>query len=135
MILIGFPLLIVPLVIYNILTFLIPVDWGHEVTSIAMLSGGVWRITVSDLLLASGLMFLFLELFKATRHGRRAIVDHLLSTFVFIAALVEFLLVAGAATSTFALLLLMCLVDVIAGFTISIRTAQRDYAVERADIV
>lgn len=135
MILLGFPLLIVPLVVYNILTFLIPVDWGAELTRVSMISGGVWRISYSEILLAVGLLFLFLELFKATRHGRRAIVDHLLSTFVFIAALVEFLLVAGAATSTFALLILMCLIDVIAGFTISIRTAQRDYSVERADIV
>jgi hypothetical protein len=133
--LLGFPLLIIPLAIYNILTFLIPVEWGTEVTSISMVSGGVWRITISDLLLASGLLFLFLELYKATRHGQRAIVDHVLSTFVFVAALVEFLLVGGAATSTFALLMLMCLVDVIAGFTISIRTAQRDYAVERTDMV
>jgi hypothetical protein len=133
-ILLGFPLLIVPLVVYNMLTFLIPVEWGTEVMQVAMLSGGVWRVTISDTLLAAALMFLFLELFKATRHGRRAIVDHVLSTFVFIAALVQFLLVAGAATSTFALLLLMCLVDVIAGFVISIRTAQRDYAIERADL-
>lgn len=135
MFLLGFPLLIVALAIYNIFTFLIPVEWGTEVASIPMVSGGIWRLTLSDVLLASGLLFLFMELFKATRHGQRAIVDHVLSTLVFIAALIEFLLVAGAATSTFALLLLMCLVDVIAGFTISIRTAQRDYAIERTEMV
>jgi hypothetical protein len=132
--LIGFPLLIIPLVIYNMLTFLMPVDWNTTVWTISMMSGGVWRITASDLLIAGGLVFLFLEIFKATRHGTRAIVDHLLSTLLFIAALIEFLLVAGAATSTFALLMLMCLVDVIAGYSVSIRAAQRDYTVERSDL-
>jgi hypothetical protein len=130
----GFPLLIVPLAIYNIMVFVIPVEWNATVATVPMMSGGVWRISNSDLLLAAGLVFLFLELFKATRHGTRAIIDHLLSTLLFIAALVEFLLVAGAATSTFALLLLMCLIDVIAGYSVSIRAAQRDYTIERGDI-
>jgi len=129
--LIGFPLLIIPLAIYNIVAFLMPVDWNAQVASIGMMSGGLLTITFSDLLLALGLLFLFLEIFKATRHGTRAIVDHLLSTLVFIAALIEFLLIANAASSTFLLLMLMCLVDVAAGFAVSIRTAQRDYTIAR----
>jgi hypothetical protein len=132
--LIGFPLLLIPLAIYNIIAFLMPVDWTTQAFSISMMSGGVWSVTFSDLLLALGLVFLFLEIFKATRHGTRAIVDHLLSTLLFIAALVEFLLVARAATSTFALLMAMCLVDVAAGFAVSIRAAQRDYTVAREDV-
>ena len=135
MYILGFPLLIIPLAIYNIMTFLVPVEWNVPVTSISMMSGGVWSVSYSDFLLAVGLVFLFLEIFKATRHGTRAIVDHLLSTLLFIAALVEFLLVAQAATSTFALLMAMCLVDVIAGYSVSIRAAQRDYTVERGDMV
>lgn len=131
MYLIGFPLLIVPLAIYHIMTFLVPVDWNGTVIQISMMSGGVWTITYSDILLAVGLFFLFLELFKATRHGTRAIIDHLLSTLLFIVALVEFLLVGKVATSTFALLMLMCLVDVVAGYAVSIRAAQRDYTIER----
>lgn len=134
MYILGFPLLIIPLAIYNIMTFLVPVDWNAQITSVSMMSGGEWRVSYSDLLLAVGLAFLFLEIFKATRHGTRAIVDHLLSTLLFIAALVEFLLVAQAATSTFALLMAMCLVDVIAGYSVSIRAAQRDYTVERGDL-
>ena len=133
MFLIGFPLLIIPLAIYNIVAFLMPVDWTTQVASIGMMSGGLLTITFSDLLLALGLLFLFLEIFKATRHGTRAIVDHLLSTLVFIAALIEFLLIANAASSTFLLLMLMCLVDVAAGFSVSIRTAQRDYTIAREE--
>lgn len=127
----GFPLLLIPLAILNIMTFLIPVDWAGTVASVHMMSGGVWTISYADILLAVGLICLFFEIFKATRHGTRAIVDHLLSTLLFIAALVEFLLVDRVATSVFALLMLMCLVDVVAGYAVSIRAAQRDYTIER----
>ena len=135
MFLLGFPLLIVPLAIYNIMAFLIPVPWDQVVTSVRMISGGEWRITSSDIVIVVALFFLFFEIIKATRHGTRAIMDHMLSTLVFIFALVEFLLIIPAATSTFAILLVLCLVDVVAGYSVSIRTAQRDYSVERADLV
>lgn len=135
MFLLAFPLLIVPLAIYNIMAFIIPVPWDQVVTTVRMISGGEWRITSSDILIVVALFFLFFEIIKATRHGTRAIMDHMLSTLVFIFALVEFLLLVPAATSTFAILLVLCLVDVVAGYSVSIRTAQRDYSVERADLV
>jgi hypothetical protein len=132
-VLLGFPLLLVPLAIYHIMTFLIPVDWSTVVYSVKMISEGEWKITFSDVLLASALVMLFFETVKATRASSRSIVDHMLSTLVFVGALIEFLLVAQFATSTFALLVLICLVDVIGGYTVSIRTARRDYAIERPD--
>ena len=135
MFLLGFPLLLISLAIYNILAFLIQVDWNTPLSTVRMMSGGVWTITIHDIFLAFTLVLLFLEIFKATRHGTRAIMDHLLSTMVFIGALVEFLLVDRAATSTFALLLMICLIDVIAGYSVSIRAAQRDYSIERVDPV
>ena len=39
-------------------------------------------------------------------------------------------MVKQAATSTFLLLLVICIVDVVGGFSISIRAATRDYNVE-----
>ncbi|HEX2215981.1 MAG TPA: hypothetical protein VHG27_04710 [Xanthobacteraceae bacterium] len=135
MFLVAFPLLIVPLAIYNIMALLLNVEWNTAVATIAMISGGSWTITISDLFLAVTLFFLFWELIKATGSSTRSVIDHMLSTLVFIVALVEFLLVRQAATSTFALLILICLVDVIAGFSVSIRTARRDFSVERADMI
>ena len=70
---------------------------------------------------------------KSTRMSTRTIIDHMLSTVLFIAMLVEFLLVKQAASSTFFLLLVISFVDVIGGFTITIRTAQRDISVDRVD--
>ena len=56
----------------------------------------------------------------------RSVVDHLLSTFVFVAFVVEFLLVKGAAHSVFFTLMVISLVDLLSGFTVSIRAAGRD---------
>jgi hypothetical protein len=46
---------------------------------------------------------------------------------------VEFIVVERAATSTFFLLLVIGFVDVIGGFTITIRTAQRNIEFQGAD--
>lgn len=136
MFLVGFPLLIIPLAIYNMIAFLTPgVAWTDRVLTVHMVSGGDWVISFGDVLVVFALLLLFIEIVKATRSGSRAIMDHMLSTLVFIAALVEFLLVRQAASSTFAILLVICLVDVIGGYSVSIRSAHRDMTVERTETV
>jgi hypothetical protein len=130
-----FPLLIIPLAIYNMFVFLLPgTSWDTELITVPMMSGGQWKIVFSDVLIAFALMMLFFETVKATRTSSRSIIDHMLSTLVFVAALVEFLLVAQCATSTFALIVLIALIDVIGGYTVSIRTARRDFSIERPDV-
>lgn len=121
------PLLIIPLAIYNIVVFLTPgVEWGTAIASIAMMSGATWPITVGDAFLAFCLFILLFEVLKATRISSRSIIDHILSILVFVLALVEFLLVPQAGTSEFALLVAIMLLDVITGFSVSVRVAQRD---------
>ena len=51
---------------------------------------------------------------------------------LFIAMLVEFLLVKQAGTSTFFLLTMIGLVDVLVGFIVSIRSSQRQVEIEPA---
>jgi hypothetical protein len=70
------------------------------------------------------------EIVKATRLGSRSIVDHLLSLILFLVMLGEFMIVQQAATATFLLLLTLSFVDVIAGFSVTIRSSQRDIALE-----
>jgi hypothetical protein len=130
MFLVGVPLLIVPFVLYNMITFLTGLGWTQEVARIHMLSGADFVLTPEDILVALSVLLLFGEMLKSTKMSSRAIVDHLLSTLLFIAMLVEFLLVAPAATATFFLLLVISFVDVVGGFTITIRTAQRDITLE-----
>ncbi|MEM7699207.1 MAG: hypothetical protein AAF236_12470, partial [Verrucomicrobiota bacterium] len=89
-------------------------------------SGGVWYATAGDWLVILGVVLLYLELFKATRTSVGAIIEHVLSLFVFIIFLIEFIIYPPAANSTCVVLMLICLLDVIGGFTISISTARRD---------
>jgi hypothetical protein len=134
MYLVGIPLLIVPLVIYNMFAFLLPgIGWTQEIVRIHMMSGADWTLTPGELLIAGSIIVLFFEMLKATRMSTRTIIDHVLSTLLFIGMLVEFLLVKQTATGTFFLLLVISFVDVAGGFTITIRTAQRDITVEGAD--
>ena len=91
-----------------------------------MLSGGVWTMSLADLLILFALLVLFVEVLKATRTSNASVLDHLLSTFVFVVFLVEFLLVERAASSLFFILTAIALVDVLAGFAISLRAASRD---------
>jgi hypothetical protein len=131
MYLFGFPLLLVPFAIYNIIAFLwAGVSWSDVATRVHLVSGGEWTMSAGDILIAVSLVFLFGEIVKATRIGTRAVVDHALSLLLFLAMMVEFLLVPQAATATFFLLMAISLVDVLAGFAVTLRTAQRDLSVE-----
>ena len=134
MYLIGFPLLIIPFAIYNMIAFLTPgVNWTDAITTFSLVSGANWSITTEDILLTLAVLLLPLEIFKATKIGVRSVVDHILSMVVFIAMLVEFLLVRQAGTSTFFILMMISVVDVLGGFIITLRTAQRDMTIERMD--
>lgn len=125
------PLLIIPFLAYNVI---LVGQFGAEgsdpfaaeIFSVSMMSGGVWTMTVGSLLITVALLLLFVEIMKSTRTSNASIVDHLLSTFVFVAFLVEFLLVKGAAHPVFFTLMLITLVDMLAGFSVSIRSAGRD---------
>jgi hypothetical protein len=123
----ALPLTIIPFILYNLLA-LMGIDLNGSLVGdgITMMSGGVWKLTWGDLLLLIGIVVLFIEIVKATYTGTASMIDHGLSMVVFIAFLVQFLLVSQAATSVFFLLLMVALIDVIAGFTIGIRVAKRD---------
>jgi hypothetical protein len=132
--LVGFPLLLIPFAIYNMIAFLLPgIGWTQEMVRIHMVSGADWTLTPGELLISIGVVVLFFEMLKATRLSTRTIVDHVLSTLLFIGMIVEFLLVKQAASGTFFLLLVISFVDVAGGFTITIRTAQRDITVEEPE--
>ena len=134
MYLIGFPLLVIPVAIYNMIAFLTPgVGWTDTVATFHLISGHDWTITSQDLLIAFAILLLPLEILKATRMGVRSIIDHVLSFVLFVAMLVEFILVKQAGTSTFFILMMISLVDVMGGFIVTLRTAQRDMTIERVD--
>jgi hypothetical protein len=133
MYLVGFPLLLIPVALYNIVAFLFRTDMGTTLFTVRMMSGGEWAVSISDVLLVIGILMLFVEILKSTRIGNRSIVDHMLSLVLLLVMLAEFIMVRAAATSTFFLLSAMSLVDVVAGFTITIRTAQRDIGIDAVE--
>jgi hypothetical protein len=128
--LVGFPLLIIPLAIYNMIAFLTPPadGWATKLYTVHLLSGLDWSLTLGDAMIAGTLLLLFIEVVKAT--GAKSAVDHILSILVFGGAVAEFLLVQQAANSTFAILVVACFVDVIAGLSIRLRVSRRERQLE-----
>lgn len=136
----SLPWLVIALILYNIIAFTMggPAEPGvpfnpeavfmQEIITIPMISGVNWTMTLGDLMVAIILILLFVELIKATRTTAISIVDHALSMVVFIICVVEFIVVDVAATSVFFILTLVTLIDVIAGFSITIKAARRDLA-------
>jgi hypothetical protein len=98
-----------------------------QLFSVGMISDANWTLTLGDLVILITLVLLFVELIKATRTGGSSIVDHALSTILFVFCLVEFLLVPQAATSVFFFIMMVTMIDVVAGFSITIRAARRDF--------
>ena len=134
MYLVGFPLLLIPFAIYNIIAFLFGTGFNDTLFTIPMMSKATLNVTTSDMLLILSIFLLFVEILKATRvGGTRSIIDHILSFVLFIVMLGEFMMVPRAGTSTFLLLLVIAFVDVIGGFSVSIRSAQRDIGLEGVD--
>ena len=124
----AFPFLIVVILIYNLIVFLSATALGDTVLSVPMMSGAVLGVTIGDLVVLLGLVVLFIEVMKSARAAASTILDHMLSTAVFIVALVEFLIVRQAGTAVFLIITTICLIDVVAGYTVSIRSARRDIA-------
>jgi hypothetical protein len=124
------PLLILPFLAYNLVVFTLfggdPVNWGAGMFAVPMPSGMPWAVSAGDFLLVVGIICLFIEVLKSTNSARSSIAEHMLSMVVFVLFLVEFLLVGAASSSVFFLLMVMSLIDVVAGFTVSITSAHRD---------
>ena len=98
---VGFPLLLIPLAIYNIIVFLMPtVSLGDTIVTVPLMSGTGWPVTLSDILLALAVLMLLFEVIKGARPGAKFLTDHLLSLIVFGAAAAEFVLWPRFGTST-----------------------------------
>src|SRR3954447_11147078 len=128
---VGFPLLLIPLAIYNIIAFLMPdVAFGVQLLKLTLVSGVEWQVTLSDVLIALGMLLLLFEVIKGARPGAKFLTDHLLSLIVFGAAAAEFVMWPKFGTSTYFLLTALSLVDFLSG--LALRTRRRAVAVAAA---
>lgn len=124
---IGFPLLLIPLAIYNIFVFLMPgVAFTSPIVTVTLMSGVQWTLTFGDALIALAIVLLLFEVIKASRPGTRYLTDHLLSLIVFSGATAEFLFLKVLGTSDFFLLTVLTGVEFVAGAAMGLRN--RRYA-------
>lgn len=131
-----FPLISIPVMIYAIVAFVggqgneaalaVRNQFASEAARVPMASNVFWEVTWGDILLLLALVLLFVELLKSTATGAAAIFNHALSMIVFIACLIAFLLNAAFATSVFFIIMVMSLLDVLAGVIVTIVSARRD---------
>jgi steroid 5-alpha reductase family enzyme len=127
----AFPLLLIPFLLINVLMFFVDGGLSKQIFSATLPSGSSLVITAGDLSVLVGLVFLYFEILKSTATGSASIIDHALSLALFVVALLEFLLAKPAGNMPFLLLMVMTLIDVIAGFTVSISVARRDVGFNR----
>jgi len=119
---VGFPLLLIPLAIYNILVLLMPsVSLAEPLMRLTLVSGAEWGITLADILLALGVLMLLFEIIKGARPGAKYLTDHLLSFVVFGAAAAQFLLWPKFGTSTYFLLAMMSASDFLSGVALHVK--------------
>lgn len=143
-----FPLLVIPVAIYNFMAFFaggapdpsvvdgvtanvapLAGQLNASAMKLNMISGVQWQLTNGDLLVLIALALLFIEILKSTSTGTATIINHAVSMVLFIVCLMQFLLMHNFATSTFFILTIMTLLDVLAGVVVTIVSARRDFAV------
>jgi hypothetical protein len=128
---IGFPLLLIPLAICNIIVFLMPgVAFATPLFTLPLLSGVAWQVSLSDVLIALGILLLMFEVIKGARPGAKFFMDHLLSLLVFAGAAAEFVMLPQFGTATYFLLTLLALVDFLTGTALRARRRVRAMAAD-----
>ena len=130
----AFPLLVLPVALYNLLMLTISGGFAGAagarlstpLINLHMVSRTAWPISLGDILLTGSLLILFAELLKSAGSRRIALINQSMSGLLFVVCLVEFLLFPAFATSTFFLISLMVLLDLAAGFIVTLVAARRE---------
>lgn len=126
------PLLVFPLILYNFVVLTgIAVKGGtwliEPIFSVGMFSGDAWGVSFSDVFTSLSLLLLFVEIVKSTRTDAMSIINHGLSMLLSVVCIIQFITMQGFSNSVFFMLTLMTVLDVVAGFTITIVAAKRDF--------
>ncbi|MGO3933789.1 hypothetical protein [Rhodopseudomonas pseudopalustris] len=133
---IGFPLLLIPLAICNIVVFLMPgVGFDAPLTRIPLPSGTIWTISAGEMLVALGVLMLLFEVIKAARPGAKYLTDHLLSLLVLGGTVAEFVMLPQFGNATVFLLATLMLVDFLAGIALRHRPQPRTAGQARSGAV
>jgi hypothetical protein len=124
----ALPFLAIVVILYNVIVLFTNVSLDGDVFKVGLPSGADWNVTTAHMLISLAVILLFIELLIATASRAMSMLNHGLSMVVFIVCVLEFVLVRGCGTSVFFIITLINLIDVVAGYSISIVTARRDIA-------
>ena len=125
MFLVAFPLLLIPFALYNMVVFLLNMPFTETVFAIPLVSDRRLPVSVGDLVVAIGMLLLYVEVMKAARPGGKGIMDHVLSFVLLLAIAGELVLVPRASTVTLLLLAVLGFVDLLTGISLSLRARRR----------
>lgn len=123
-----FPLLIIPALLYGIIALASGGAINETLASQALaipLPTTQWVVTWGHLITLVAVIFLFLEILKSTTPSAAQMLDNGLSVALFIVCFVLWLLASPFGTSEFFIIVLMCLLDFLAGSVIMTRVSQR----------
>ena len=127
MYLMAFPLLLIPLALFNIVVFLLNMPLSDEEKSavfelplaseptMPLVFDHSMPVTIGDFIVAVGM---YVEVLKAVRPGGKGIIDHVLVFILFIAMAGELVFVPRAASPTLFLLVVLGFVDFITGLSV-----------------
>ena len=125
MYLVAFPLLLIPFALYNMVVFLLNMPFTETVFAIPLVSDRRLPVSIGDLIVAIGMLLLYVEVMKAARPGGKGITDHILSFVLLLAIAGELALVPRASTVTLLLLAVLGFVDLLTGISLSLRARRR----------
>ena len=112
----------IPLLFFPMLAFYCCTITGTSGPAIGWLS-------IDGSIILFGTLCLLIEVAKSTLIGVRVMVDHILSLLLLIGALLAMVLLPDFKSETFLILFSFACVDVMGGFIISQRVAQRDIGI------
>jgi hypothetical protein len=125
------PLFVFVILLYVIMALLLDpgaLELGADpLFTMQLPSGSEWKPSWSGIFIMFGVVILYFEVIKSTKTNTLASIEHVFSIGVFILALMLFILYKPTGTSTFLIITLMSLLDVVAGLSISIAAARRDF--------
>ena len=128
------PLLVFPLILYNFVVLTGVATPGNvggwmasPIFTVGMFSGDAWGVSFADVFMGLSLLLLFVEIVKSTRTDAMSIINHGLSMLLTVVCIIQFITMQGFSNSVFFMLALMTVLDVIAGFTVTIVAAKRDF--------
>ena len=136
-----FPWLLVPVLIYDVVALFsdrVAPDGSPGIRSaldaaalqVPMLSDVTMWVSWGELFVVFAVIFLAIEVIKATSTASTTIINHVLSMGLFVICLMQFLMFASFATGTFFILTCLVLLDALAGMVVTIISARRDFGVE-----